>query len=109
MGAYSENFYGVSVSKVFRKLPDDVQDAFDKADAEDWGATMYDGGGYGQISYIGVGVPRSPKGYVVTDEIEAKARKAYEKCPENVRKAVCEALRVEALPEPSFETEEGWG
>ena len=106
MGMYSIHIYGVNISENFHDLPDEMRERFYDAT---WGQTHYDGGGYGQISFVGVEVPRGPKGIAVTDEVEAAARKAYEECPADVRAAVCRALGVEALPEPTFDVIEGWG
>lgn len=112
MGTYSVSFYGVSISDAYGDLPEEIQEKISeqRGKKDGWAREFYDGNASPPVmAFIGVEVPRGTKGIVVTEEIEAAAVKAYANCPEDVRLAVCEALRVAELPEPRFVTEEGWG
>jgi len=126
MGHYSEHAYGIDVSHVFNDLSEEAQEGFDRGR---WGATQYDGGGYGQITYLGVEVTATKRGIIVTPEIEGKTAKVYAIIPDAVRREICASLLAEGrdpegtrysdeamarlaqgiLPEPEFLVMSGWG
>jgi hypothetical protein len=126
MAHYTVHVFGIDLSHVFDDLPEELQEEL--SDGK-WGRSMYDGGGYGQLTYIGAKVPFTKRGIIVTDEVEAEARRIYGAIPEEVRKAISAALLdvgmdVEGtrhseglkarlaqglLPEPEFIELGGWG
>jgi hypothetical protein len=124
MGAYSFNFYGINLTEHFGKIRKSIQETLKATDPgsplikNDYfdlggyiaeigaGESMYDGGGYGQITYIGVPVYSSKRGIVVTDEIVAEAEAKIAALPELLADAIRKVLGT--IPEPEFITEEGW-
>jgi hypothetical protein len=130
MGAYSLNFYGISISKHYSKIARHVADTLVKTgadseyldatypeetffelgeylEAEKVGGSHYDGGGWGQIAYIGQEIRSGKRGIVVSDDTVAEVEGIVQNLPEllaNAMKAV-----MGDIPEPEFQTEEGWG
>lgn len=64
------------------------------------GSSLYDGGGWGQATYIGVEVPKTPDGIIVTQEVRDKVKKIYDDIPERLRNVLLEHYGT--LPEPRF-------
>ena len=71
------------------------------------GATLYDGGGYGQIAYIGVRPQRGKRGVTVSDEAADKVDAIILNLPEHLRKTIADVYGK--MPEAEFHTVEGWG
>lgn len=130
MGAYSLNFYGISLSEHYDKIAEHIAKTLVETDLRSeflcgsWnsephfqldsyleelklGESSYDGGGYGQITYIGRYVPSSKRGVVVTDEIVADVEAKIAGLPDLLADAIRKVLGE--IPEPEFITEEGWG
>lgn len=130
MGAYSLNFYGISISEHYSDIAEHIANTLIKAgsesqfldttypdepffelgeylNAEKVGRSHYDGGGWGQIAYIGRSVPSSKRGVVVTDEIVVEVEGIIKTLPDLLASAMKAVMGD--IPEPEFQTEEGWG
>jgi hypothetical protein len=127
MGVYSIHFFGINLTEVYDKVdgeltkrlravddpevPEDFDDEFSDRildnDDRRIGKSLYDGGGYGQVTYVGVNVPKGLRGYAVTDEIEAEARKIIEELPVHLAEAIRAIFG--SIPGPEFHCVEAWG
>lgn len=121
MGAYSEHYYGISITEYYDEIERIMSEALRPSDADKkWrfdlgnylskqnlGESGYDGGGYGQITFIGQPVRSGPRGYNVSDAMDAEVRATIANLPPELSAAIVAVLG--SIPEPSFEVEEGWG
>lgn len=110
MATYAAHFYGLDLTDVRDDFSEVVADAMLEGETAEpaWCGSYYDGNG-SSITFIGVTVPIGAKGIVVTAEVEAAARTAYDACPPIVREAILAALDVAEFPEPTFHVRTGWG
>jgi hypothetical protein len=131
MGVYSIHFFGINLTEMYDKVdgeltkrlravddpevPEDfdgefsdrILDVYLDNDNRRIGKSLYDGAGYGQVTYVGVNVPKGPRGYAVTDEIEAESRKIIEELPVHLAEAIRAIFG--SIPEPEFHCVEAWG
>ena len=90
--------YGWDASRYWNFFPDEVTGGSD-VDC-DWGFMELDEDD-GKV-IVGVRVPESDKGIVVTQEVEAEAAKAYAAFPADIKAAICGHMKKDELPPPEF-------
>lgn len=133
MGTYSVSFYGWDITERYSEISETFEQHLHDAgitegpgfyvwdgtprfsfgsylEKLDIGESMYDGGGYGQITFIGVKVRKGPNGIVVTDEIRAKVEAIRTRLPSELKDVLQKAANLSIeVAAPTFETAEGWG
>lgn len=114
MSTETHHYYGFSLTEDYSRLQRDFKEALgedtDLADCVEenrLGHSHYDGGGYGQVTYIGVDVPMTADGIVVTTEIKAEAAAIMARLPDEFREVLIEFYG--GLPEPRFDYEQSDG
>jgi hypothetical protein len=121
MGAYSTQFWGISLTEKYDKIeeampsldPEKEVDDGEISELSDYvrhhqlGKSLYDGGGWGQITFIGETVQATARGAIVTDEQVERVAAIVARIPDELKAALVKVFGT--LPEPSFHTEEGWG
>lgn len=122
MGAYTVQFWGINLTESYSKIEkvvgldpeneeldedNDIIELSDYLHHHKLGRSLYDGAGWGQITFIGVALKSSARGVVVTDEHVAEVADMVRRIPEELKNALIEVYG--SIPEPSFHTEEGWG
>lgn len=122
MGAYSTHFWGIDLTSKYDVVeeampsidpetelfgPDVIASLGDYIEHHKLGRSMYDGGGYGQITYIGSGIGNGPRGITVTDEHIEKVAAIIAIIPDELKAALIEVYG--RIPEPKFHIAEGWG
>lgn len=111
MSAQADFIFGIDITRNYDKLWDLFeQTATNSMLADDdlaeyimknnLGSSLYDGGGWGQATYIGVSVPKTADGIVVTQEVRDAAQKVYDAIPERLRNVLLDYYGT--LPEPRF-------
>jgi hypothetical protein len=122
MGAYTTQFWGISLTERYEKIEeamlsldpekatgddDEIAELSEYIRHHKLGRSLYDGGGWGQITFIGVSIKSSPRGVVVTDEHVAEVAQIIARIPDELKEALIKVYG--SIPEPAFHTEEGWG
>lgn len=116
MSAETHHYYGFSLTEKFdavRKAMAEVTGTPVRFDLARYvqnnkiGESHYDGGGWGQVTYIGRDVPMSERGIYVTDELEAEVRKLIADLPGDFKSALAKVFGK--VPEPKFNYEESYG
>lgn len=115
MSSESHIYYGFSLTEKFREIEDAISgiledESFDLRDfiwEHKIGQTHYDGGGWGQVTYFGVDIPQTDRGFVVTDEIIAEVKAMVANLDPNFRKALIEVFGE--VPETAFDYEQSDG
>ncbi len=114
MSTESHIYYGFSVTENYDQVEEALTEILGSETSlrryiwdNDAGHSHYDGGGYGQVTYIGKDIPETDRGYVVTDEIIAKAKMMIANLPSEFRQALAEVYGE--VPEPKFEHEHSDG
>ncbi len=120
MGAYTTQFWGISLTEKYGKIEDampsldpesyegegdDVYDLGSYIEHHELGESMYDGGGWGQITFLGLEIEPGPRGIVVTDEHVEKVAAIIARIPDELKQALTKVYGI--IPEPAFHTEEG--
>ncbi|NTF16839.1 hypothetical protein G6L37_00170 [Agrobacterium rubi] len=122
MGEYSTHFWGIDLTTTYDRIEEAMPSLDPESESEPldgiyglgdyivhhgMGRSLYDGGGYGQITFIGKNVPSGPRGITVTDELVAEVAALIETIPEELKAAII--LVHGQIREPAFYTKEGWG
>lgn len=125
MGAYSVQFWGIDLTEacedIEETMPSISRNGYEDAAASErdfgelseyirhhkLGESHYDGGGFGQITYIGKTIEPSARGITVTDEDVAEVEGIIERIPEELKSAIIKVCG--RLPEAKFHSVEGWG
>ncbi len=116
MSAETHHYYGFSLTNKFdniRRAMGEVTGTEGRFDLQRYirdneiGESHYDGGGWGQVTYVGRDVPMSERGIYVTDELEAEVRKLITDLPEDLKAALTKVFGN--IPEPRFNYEESYG
>jgi hypothetical protein len=126
MGVYTVQFWGIDLTEAYDKIEKAMPSLQDDDDTimEHWddseiaelsdyirhhklGESLYDGGGWGQITFIGKTIRPSKRGVSVTDDDVAEVEALIARIPDELKAAL---IAVHGrIPEPEFHTQEGWG
>lgn len=71
------------------------------------GESHYDGGGYGQVTFIGKKIRMTERGFVVTDEIIEEVKSMISDLKPDLQSALTKVFGK--VPEPRFKIEHSYG
>jgi hypothetical protein len=116
MSAESHIYYGFSLTEDYRKIQKElksilgIEGYFSLQEyilENDAGQTYYDGGGLGQVTYVGKDIPVTDRGYVVTDALIEESETLIANLPSEFRQAL--AAFYGEVPAPTFQHEHSDG
>lgn len=114
MSADSHIYYGFSLTEEYDEVEEALQEILGSETGlksyiwdNNAGHSHYDGGGYGQVTYVGKDVEMTDRGYVLTDEIIAEVKTMIAALPSEFREALAEVYGH--VPEPAFQHEHSDG
>lgn len=116
MSTETHHYYGFSLTEKFGRMQKAMQqivsgdERFDLQqymEAHQLGHSHYDGGGWGQVTYVGVDVPMTEQGIVVTDDIRDEVGSIIGCFPDEFRKALIEVFGE--VPRVRFDYEQSDG
>jgi hypothetical protein len=127
MGHFSVRFYGIDLSEKFEDIQESLGETLRAAgkakgpgffpDDEEFylgeylqghrlGVEHYDGGGYGQITYIGFSLKDD---HGVDDAVRARFDDYLGRLPEELRAVLVEVFGSDFATKAKAQTESGWG
>ncbi|NTF16838.1 hypothetical protein G6L37_00165 [Agrobacterium rubi] len=115
MSTETHHYFGISLTEDFDRIQDALAESLgvedvslqDFLEKNELGHSHYDGGGYGQVTYIGVDVPMTEQGIVVTDEIRAEVARIIAGFPDEFLNALIGVYGN--VPEAAFDYEQSDG
>lgn len=114
MSADSHIYYGFSLTEEYNEVEEALQEILESETRLDhyiWdnnvGHSHYDGGGWGQVTYVGKDIELTDRGYVLTDEIIAEVKSTIAALPSEFLQALAEVYGE--VPEPAFRHEHSDG
>lgn len=115
MSTESHIYYGFSLTEDYTEVQEAMADVSGKSDfdlgsyvsEQNIGQSHYDGGGYGQVTFIGREIEMTERGFVVTDKIIEEVKAMIATLDPDLTKALTKVFGE--VPQPRFDYEHSDG